>query len=239
MPKPHLPVLKNAVMLIADLSGYTKFVRMKKISMIHGEEIITELLESVTETASFPLKLNKLEGDAVFLCADAGSEVSSAVRDVFEQARQFMTAFAEKQTELIKNGDGGCPCSACSLTGDLGLKIIIHADEIIIKSIAGQEELAGEGVILIHRLLKNSIASDDYIMLTGNTAELLNQDLMSDSETVTEQVADFGPVKVTLFPYGTRSKSERQRRPVTRLSGVMEAARFFYAHWRRRKKTVE
>lgn len=234
-PNPHSAELKNAIMLIADISGYTKFVRMKKVSAIHGEQIITELLESITETADFPLKLNKIEGDAVFLWADAGNDINGAVNDVFRQAQDFMSAFASKQIDLGQKGDGGCPCHACSLIGGLGLKIIIHADEIIIKSIAGREELAGEGVILIHRLLKNSVNSKDYIMLSASTLKFLGKNLLPNYEKRVEQIADFGRVNVVFILFDERPKVERKYKPLTRLTGIKHAVHLFYQHWLQRK----
>lgn len=230
--------LKNAVLLIADISGYSQFVIMKKVSLIHSEEIITELLETVTETAAFPLKLDKIEGDAVFLCADAGNNRKAAVNDVMAQATQFMQAFADKQAFLIEHGDGGCPCTACRSVGDLGLKILIHADEVIIKSIAGRQELASKGVILVHRLLKNTVDGSDYILMPKTTADLVAANPLPNRDTHTEQVADFGPVDVVVYSAEPKEKPHPKSRPLTRLSGIREAMRLFKAHRKRKKSTT-
>ncbi len=62
---------KSVVLALVDVSGYTHFVRAHKTSAIHAEEIIFDLLEAVINRAEYPLTLNKLEGDAVFLYAAA------------------------------------------------------------------------------------------------------------------------------------------------------------------------
>lgn len=235
MSANRTPELKNAVLLIADISGYSQFVIMKKVSLIHSEEIITELLEAVTETAAFPLRLDKIEGDAVFLCADAGDNRKAAVNDVAAQATRFMRAFADKQAFLIEHGDGGCPCSACRSVGELGLKILIHADEVIIKSIAGRQELAGEGIILVHRLLKNTVNGSDYILMPKTIADLVTIDPLPHRESHSEQVADFGPVDVVVYSAEPTEKPRPKSRPLTRLRGIREAMRLFKAHRKRNK----
>ena len=62
-------VIKEVVMVLLDISGYTKFLTMHKTSMLHAELIISKLLESVIVASEHPLTLNKLEGDAAFLYA--------------------------------------------------------------------------------------------------------------------------------------------------------------------------
>ncbi|MDP1624483.1 MAG: DUF2652 domain-containing protein [bacterium] len=61
---------KKVALVIADISGYTQFIRSEKMSAVHAEEIIFELLEAVIDHAAYPLTLNKLEGDAALLYAE-------------------------------------------------------------------------------------------------------------------------------------------------------------------------
>ena len=49
--------LKRVCLVLADISGYTRFTRMHFTSLLHAEEIITELLEAVIQAAAFPLKV--------------------------------------------------------------------------------------------------------------------------------------------------------------------------------------
>jgi hypothetical protein len=59
--------LVQAVLVIADVSGYTSFIRHRAVSLVHAEAIISELLECVLDRACHPLIVNKLEGDAALL----------------------------------------------------------------------------------------------------------------------------------------------------------------------------
>jgi len=57
--------IKNISMVILDISGNTKFIKMHTMSLIHAEQIVTELLETIIDTTEDVLTLNKLEGGAV------------------------------------------------------------------------------------------------------------------------------------------------------------------------------
>ena len=70
--------LAQVSLILADISGYTSFVTMHRISVLHAEQIVTELLEAIISQIEAPLILNKLEGDAVFLYARAGDEAGLA-----------------------------------------------------------------------------------------------------------------------------------------------------------------
>ena len=50
--------------VIVDISGYTGFVKMHRTAMVHAEQIITDLMESVLDVHGPPLVLDKLMGDA-------------------------------------------------------------------------------------------------------------------------------------------------------------------------------
>ncbi|MGH8049243.1 MAG: DUF2652 domain-containing protein, partial [Arenimonas sp.] len=67
------------------------------------------------------------------------------------------------------------------------LKAFVHSGEIAIKQVRQFEELAGEDVILIHRLLKNQVPSRDYVLITEvarANAELDTHDLQSHLENL-------------------------------------------------------
>ena len=68
--------LIKAVLVLADIGGYTRFIKMHGTSLVHAERIITDLLESVINESEFPLTLNKLEGDAALFYAGAGVQES-------------------------------------------------------------------------------------------------------------------------------------------------------------------
>lgn len=46
--------IKKVALVIVDISGYTQFIRSQKLSAIHAEEIVFELLEAVIDHAAYP-----------------------------------------------------------------------------------------------------------------------------------------------------------------------------------------
>jgi hypothetical protein len=58
--------VQSTLLLIADIAGYTRFMKMHDRSLVHAQQVIARLLEAVINAARPALKLAKLEGDAAF-----------------------------------------------------------------------------------------------------------------------------------------------------------------------------
>ena len=86
--------LAHAYLVIVDISGYTAFIHEREVSLLHAEQIITELMEAVIDRAAHPLTVNKLEGDAALMFAEVPPGDVAAGRDVLAQAKAFFPAFA-------------------------------------------------------------------------------------------------------------------------------------------------
>lgn len=190
--------LKHVALAIADIGGYTRFIRLHKTTLLHAEEIISQLLETIVDRASFPLTLNKLEGDAALLYAEMGETEAAAARDIAHQVTAFFSAFHEKIKQL--SGDrANCPCDACQHILDLRLKAVLHHGVVAIRKIRQFEELTGEDVILAHRLLKNSVAKPEYILMSASFHRLAG-DLAGYSGESGEEICDgLGRINTVVF----------------------------------------
>lgn len=199
---------KKVALVLVDISGYTQFIHSQKLSAIHAEEIVFELLEAVINHAAYPLTLNKLEGDAAFLYAEVNAENQTEVtQDVARQVREFFRVFYER-VHTLSTERADCNCDACQRIFDLRLKAILHFGEAVFKKIRQFEELAGEDVILIHQLLKNSIPSHEYIMMTEAFYALVDSlPGMAYSASV-EQCDYLGAVNVHVFTPQNESKPD-------------------------------
>jgi len=193
---------KQITLALVDISGYTQFIRSQKMSAVHAEEIIFELLEAVIDRAEYPLILNKLEGDAVFLYAEIGAaEPAAAARDTAKQAQAFFDAFYTRAKALTRERSE-CGCNACQSVHDLRLKVILHVGEAIFKTIRQFEELAGEDVIIIHRLLKNSAPTREYILMTDAFYRLVGNLSGMSHSLGQEHYEDLGALATHVFiPY--------------------------------------
>ncbi|MGD2063964.1 MAG: DUF2652 domain-containing protein [Nitrospirota bacterium] len=159
--------IDQAVLMLADIGGYTSFMLDTRLAVEHSHEIISQLIRAIIAEIKIPLKLAKLEGDAVFLYArktadpDAWNE---ARQDIGAKLLQFFTVFHRKLEELA--GTDPCDCGACGHIDALRLKIIVHSGKAVFYRIEQFDELSGGDVILTHRLLKNSVPLKEYILMT-------------------------------------------------------------------------
>ena len=55
------------ILIIADISGYTRYMTANARTLAHSHVIITELVKAIVRQIELPLEVAKLEGDAVFL----------------------------------------------------------------------------------------------------------------------------------------------------------------------------
>jgi hypothetical protein len=179
--------VRQGVLVLADISGYTEFSRLHFTSLLHAEEIITELLESVLDSAEFPLQIGRLEGDAVLLYAEAPAEqAAAAARDAAAQAQKFIVSFNQRERSLIAC-DAGCVCQACQQIGDLKLKAVLHYGRFTLRDIGGVVDLIGDDILLMHKLIKAPIRQREHILLTPGFYQLsgkLNGDAIEESHTI-------------------------------------------------------
>lgn len=217
--------IKSVAIVLVDISGYTRFMQMHAASVLHAEEIITELMEAVIDKADYPLTLNKLEGDAAFLYADIEANAKAAARDIAQQVLGFFEAFKKKQSALMHASEGGCPCEACQNIEQLQLKAVLHYGEVVIKQIRQFQELAGNSVILTHRLLKNSLASKEYILMTEAFYQLAGDipDLRMAKHT--EDYPELGSVPVLIFYPPLIQLVRSDAEPMSKPKGLLEAQR--------------
>ena len=190
--------LRHAALVIVDISGYTQFIRQRNLSLLHAEEIISQLLESVIDKAEYPLILNKLEGDAAFLYALWDGNHAQAAQDILQQVLAFFPAFRHKAAEL-SHDTSYCDCDACTHISRLKLKAFLHHGEVVLKKIRQFEELAGDNVILIHRLLKNGVDANEYLLMTESFSTLTDDIPEFKKESRAEEYDGEEPIKVDVF----------------------------------------
>jgi hypothetical protein len=60
---------RKLIVILADISGYTRFMVESRTAALHGQIVINGLIESILREVDIPLTLQEIEGDAVFLHA--------------------------------------------------------------------------------------------------------------------------------------------------------------------------
>jgi hypothetical protein len=161
------PKTERLLLILADISGYTRFMLASQLALVHGQQVITQLIEAILREVEIPLEVKEIEGDAVFLYAVHPGD-DQGWNQVCEEVGQKLLRFFEVfSAALVAESESTiCPCSVCRNLDGLKLKIIVHSGEALFHSIGRFADISGVDVILAHRLLKNSVTSDEYILMT-------------------------------------------------------------------------
>ena len=188
----------QALIFIPDISGYTKFVTETETK--HSKHIITELLEVIINANTLKLQISEIEGDAVLFYRKGDAP---KLAELILQAKKMFLAF-HTQLKIIQR-DNVCQCGACRSAVELTLKFITHfgiLDEISVQNFS---KIMGGDVILAHRLLKNTINSNEYLLITGdylNTQDIMNSKFESwiSFKKHIENFENFKDVSVQYIP---------------------------------------
>ncbi|HAF09477.1 MAG TPA: hypothetical protein DCK98_05270 [Chloroflexi bacterium] len=141
---------------MADISGYTAFVSGTEHE--HSREILAELIENIAKSFGGRLSIDQVEGDAL-CCTTARTDV-----EVGDWLRETFVAFHRRLRDM--RAATTCPCQACQMIGNLGLKFVVHRGTFSRQVVAGVVQLHGADVNLVHRLLKNTVPLREYLLAT-------------------------------------------------------------------------
>lgn len=156
--------MSKALLFIPDISGFTQFVQNTEIQ--HSQHVISELLEVLINANTQNLELAEIEGDALFFYKE-NSTISQ--EKLLAQVETMYTAFYSHLNILSKNRI--CTCNACATAPNLQLKIVAHSGELQFIDVQGNHKPFGNVVIEAHRLLKNSVNSDNYVLISDALAK--------------------------------------------------------------------
>jgi hypothetical protein len=161
----------RGILLIADITGYTVFLKESELEHAHG--VLSDLLSLLVEGTRPPLAVSNLQGDAVF---SYGIDTEAVSGQTFvEMIESIYIAFRRAIEQMALNST--CGCNACANLGSLDLKFIIHHGEFLIQSIGTNRELVGSDVIVAHRLAKNTVTATTgvraYAVYTASAVDAL------------------------------------------------------------------
>jgi hypothetical protein len=184
--------------VIADISGYTEYIKSNAASTEHAHAVIAHLLEGIVNDMATPLVLNKFEGDAVLMFASITDENTGTMQIILDKSSALFESFDRRRRKLANNRQI-CPCDACVGIDKLRIKIIIHRGKAAIRKIFQFDEIAGPDVIRIHRLLKNQVESNQYLMITEQAVNGLSISPKHQGEWSIETHAHLGEINVWVY----------------------------------------
>ena len=184
----------EALIFIPDISGYTKFITETEAK--HSKHIIVELLEVIIGANNLGMQISEIEGDAVLYYRKGDPP---KIDELILQAKKMFLAF-HTQIKIIQR-DNVCQCGACRTAINLTLKFVSHYGMLEEVTIQNFMKIMGRDVILAHRLLKNTINSNEYLLITNdylNTQDIVNSRLESwiSFKKHIENFSNFKDVKV-------------------------------------------
>lgn len=182
--------MDKATILIPDISGFTEFLSQTEIE--HSTHIINELLEIIIAEDKLNFFLSEIEGDAVLFYRKGEAPTAEALID---QCLRMFTAF-HHQLKIIAR-DTVCQCGACQMTHGLNLKFIIHSGELFEYKINRFVKASGIDMIIAHRLLKNQVPGDEYILMSdrlGAQPDTKGGDLRLSWQKAEDHYASIGAV---------------------------------------------
>ncbi len=181
--------MARALLVIADIGGYTRFMRVHRINLAHAQHIVARLLEAVIDGAGRAFKLAKLEGDAAFFYANEPFDAADKKRALVS----IRNAFLRRRDELSINRL--CTCDGCVQAGQLNLKFVAHSGEVAFQKVKRYTELAGVDVILVHRLLKNSVPLPEYVLMSEPVHDALAPTLGATATSLSENLEGLGETR--------------------------------------------
>ncbi len=199
-------------LVICDVTGYSDYLH--SVELEHAQDVLADLTETVVERLRPTFRLSKLEGDAAFAYALKAEVEASMLLDTIEA-----TYYAFRQRVRDIDHATSCDCAACTLIPQLDLKIVSHFGQFTRREIAGNEELTGPDVILVHRLLKNSVREQLDVSGYAMHTDACVRALAVEPETLgliehRERYDDIGEVVCYVDDLDERWRYESERRRV-------------------------
>lgn len=188
---------RKGTIFIVDISGYTKFVRETEITK--GAWAISQLLKVILTANKLDFQISEIEGDAILFYLYGKPH---PVKILLEQFDMMLLAFNDKLEEIRLVSDN---------IDQLSIKAVAHYGEITEYHISNFSKLYGEVLIEAHRLLKNHVHLNTYILITDNYLnEFRDHDSPNFSGVQQCEKYDLGKLCYTYFPYTNMLRKSRR-----------------------------
>lgn len=200
----------TGIVFIVDIKGYSQFFR--NVEATEGIPILKKLIDSIIENNQLYFKISEIEGDAVLFYKIG---LPPKVEDILNQFAAMRNSF-----RLITD-------SYIATFPDivhLDLKAIAHYGAMKEFNVNNFSKLYGNTLVDAHRLLKNSVPSNAYLLLTKNYLDKLQTypfDYTTTCGTYQCDLYDVGSLCYTYFPFdNTNAKTVIAQTSKKKLVGI-------------------
>jgi hypothetical protein len=179
----------NATILIPDISGFTEFMTSTELG--HSAHAIHILIDSIIDAVGDEYEVAEVEGDAILLIRK-GSAPSQ--KDIVDICLKMFNAFHFRRKWMQQHTI--CPCGACQAIINLSLKFVAHHGPLAEMKVGRFVKHSGTDMIVAHRLLKNRIDSNEYLLMTEKLVQAVGplEQTEMDWARSSEEYASIGKV---------------------------------------------
>ena len=170
----------EATILIPDISGFTEFMRTSELA--HSSHAIHIFIDTILNTVGEEYEVSEIEGDAVLFIKRGPPP---AKQEILATCLKIFNAFHFRRKWMRQHII--CPCCACQAVVNLTLKFVVHYGPVAEIKVGRFITHSGTELIVAHRLLKNSINNNEYVLITE---KLLQR--MTDSSEREKRKAHWG-----------------------------------------------
>jgi hypothetical protein len=183
---------ERSLLLIADIGGYTEYMRFHRMSLAHAQVNTARLLEKVVDAVPH-FDLVEIEGDAAFLSHRADTadgetaehrtlHAASAMHRAFHVERQYVASVL-------------CPCDGCTQAENLKLKFVAHVGDVATQTIRDRRKLVGIDVIHVHRMLKNPVGLAEYVLVSDDLYRTADGAASVPAQEVSQELEGIGAAR--------------------------------------------
>jgi hypothetical protein len=203
--------IESGYLVIPDVTGYTEFLTTSELE--HAQDILDGLFESLMAHMKPPLIISGFRGDAILSYLPSGN--ISQGQTLLEMVDLLYFDFVEHREQAQYNTT--CRCNACSNIQGLDLKVFLHHGQYLFQYFGEQKELLGPDVILVHRIMKNSVKEqtglEGYVLITRQAIEAMGVgELAKDMIAHAEEYEHIGEVEMYVYSLQDAWEAERKKR---------------------------
>ena len=159
----------KSTILIPDISGFTEF--MTTTELTHASHALNYLIDAILNAVGDEYEVAEIEGDAVLLIRKGSPPSKKEIRDI---CLKIFNAFHYQRKWMQQHTI--CPCGACMAIINLTLKFVVHYGPLGEIKVGRFVKPSGTEMIVAHRLLKNSIDNNEYVLITEKLLREVDED---------------------------------------------------------------
>jgi len=189
---PNVRETKEGPIVLADISGYTRWVATTELE--HSRRAVGMLLEAMIESLRDRLTAGQVAGDAVLFVGEGLDPSFTSWMD------EMYVAFHRMAAGMLAQGD--CDCRACGLLPMLTVKAVAHYGRYNVLRVGPSQQVHGADAIVPHRLSKNAVPSNEYVLVTPALADRLPAGDRARFAWRDEDAKEFGTLRIGYYDLG-------------------------------------